>query len=304
MGMLRRDYNVLDANESWQDSEDAKFSDCALPYISAIPLAISILVALLGLSGRLLGRWRPEWTRAFIIEYPEDDHETAKTGHWSLLRWVVILITFTILGLAASIVQLVFDPRDLSTIFLLVSWLLTALIISIARPRTSPGYLCVFYLTAFSVEFLNVLSAGIPSGGKDITHYIACTSAFASLVVILVMRLRDPALPAIGVSKVGDAPSSDERSPEDNLRLWQFLSISWMFPLIRVGKQRTLNEDDVWYLAYEFQHGRLFDKFSTLSGTVVRRLLKANGLDVCILTLSASVETTCSMFISGVIVPG
>jgi hypothetical protein len=144
------------------------------------------------------------------------------------------------------------------------------------------------------VEFLNVLSAGVPSGGKDVTHYIACTSALAALFVILVMRLRGPTLSTTGISKVGDAPTSELRSPEDNLRLWQFLSISWMFSLIRVGKQRTLNEEDVWFLAYEFQHGRLFDKFSALSGTVVRRLLKANGLDVCILTLSASVETTCS----------
>jgi ABC-type multidrug transport system fused ATPase/permease subunit len=107
------------------------------------------------------------------------------------------------------------------------------------------------------------------------------------------MRLRDPALPVSGISGVGDAPTSDLRSPEDNLRLWQFLSVSWMFPMIRIGKTKTLNEEDVWFLAYEFQHRRLYEKFSTLSGTVVRRLLKANGLDICILTLSSSTETVC-----------
>ena len=219
-----------------------------------------------------------------------------KVGRTRSLSWTFILATLALVGIIASVVENIMAPADLASNFMLSSWIITAGSIGVARPKTSPAYHAPFYLAVFCVEFLNILGAGLPRAGPEIPHYVACAAAFGSLTVILIMRLRSPDLSDAGISGVGDVPSSDLRSPEDNLRLWQFLSISWMFPLIRVGKQRTLNEDDVWYLAYEFQHGRLFDKFSSLSGTVVRRLLKANGLDVCILTLSASTETVCCEF--------
>lgn len=219
-------------------------------------------------------------------EVPEDDKGRS-------LGWIGALLLFTILGLSASIVQLVLSPRDLSTVFLLTAWALVALIVGIARPATSPGYLLLFYFAAFGVEFLNVLGSGLPLRVSEITHYVAFLSALASIGVILVMRLRDPALLIADISAVGDAPDDRYRSPEDNLRLWQFLSISWMLPMIRLGKKRTLNEEDVWKLGYEFQHARLFEKFSALTGTVVRRLLQANGLDICFLSISATTETVC-----------
>jgi hypothetical protein len=255
-----------------------------------------VVIVFLGALTRLFGRWRPEWTRPFIIEYAEEAPEVSKETLQRPIQWIVALFSLTILGLAASIAQLVLAYRDISSVFLLTSWMLTALIIGLSRPRTSPAYLLAFYLSAFCVELLNVLSAGVPSSLQDVTHYIALASAFAAILVILDMRLRDPSLPNTGISVVGDAPSNKFRSPEDDLRLWQFLSISWMFPLIRIGKMRTLNQEDVWFLAYEFQHGRLFEKFSSLSGPVMRRLIKANGLDICILTLSSSTETVCRMY--------
>ena len=242
---------------------------------------------------RLLEKSRPEWTKAFIVEYQDHNEDIAKPSRIRSRTWTLALIVFGAFGILSTLAQVIHEPKSLPAIFMLLSWAVTTVMIGLARPRTSPGYLSVFFLATFCVEFLNVLSAGLPQFGWEITHYLSCASAFAALLMILIMPLRDPVLPDAGISRVGSAPSSEERSPEDNLRLWQFLSISWMFPLIKVGKQRTLNEEDVWYLAYEFQHGRLFDKFSSLSGTVVRRLLKANGLDVCILTLSASTETVC-----------
>ena len=157
------------------------------------------------------------------------------------------------------------------------------------RPRTSPGSLLPFYFTALAVELLSILSAGLPQRARDICHYVAFTAAFCCVIVILAMRLRNPSLPVADISPVGDIPSNKTRSPEDNLRLWQFLSIYWMNPLITLGKKRTLNEEDVWRLAYEFQHKIIYERFRVLQGTVVKRLLKANGLDICILTMSTTV---------------
>lgn len=112
-------------------------------------------------------------------------------------------------------------------------------------------------------------------------------------MIILFMPLRAPALPCLDIAAVGQQPSSDFRSPEDNLRLWQFLSVSWMAPLISIGRKRQLNEDDVWSLGFEFQHQRLHEKFRRLRGSVISRLLQANGIDIFIISVFAIVQMFC-----------
>ena len=107
------------------------------------------------------------------------------------------------------------------------------------------------------------------------------------------MPLRSPWLPGFDIGAVGQMPSSDFRSPEDNLRLWQFLSVSWMAPLISKGRQRQLDEDDVWTLGYEFKHKTLHEKFRLVRGSVVGRLLRANGIDVFIIVMIATAQMIC-----------
>lgn len=119
------------------------------------------------------------------------------------------------------------------------------------------------------------------------------SAAIASVLVILMMPLRDPSLPSSDISKVGEIPTPQQRSPEDNLKLWQFLSVSWLDPMITIGKSRQLNEEDVWALGFEFQHKRLHETFRQLKGSVIKRLLRANGIDVAIIICTASVETIC-----------
>lgn len=122
------------------------------------------------------------------------------------------------------------------------------------------------------------------------------SAAIGSILVILMMPLRDPSLPSSDISKVGEIPSSQRRSPEDNLRLWEFLSVSWMGPMISIGKSRQLHEEDVWALGFEFQHKRLHETFRQLKGSVIRRLLRANGIDISIIICTATVETICGTF--------
>ncbi|KAI9368175.1 P-loop containing nucleoside triphosphate hydrolase protein [Aspergillus egyptiacus] len=107
------------------------------------------------------------------------------------------------------------------------------------------------------------------------------------------MPLRPAALPCMDISAVGQKPSSDFRSPEDNLRLWQFFSVSWMAPLMTIGKKRQLDENDVWSLGFEFQHKRLHEKFRQLRGSVIARLLRANGVDVLIISAISIVQMVC-----------
>lgn len=108
--------------------------------------------------------------------------------------------------------------------------------------------------------------------------------------------MRAPILPCIDIAAVGQQPSSHFRSPEDNLRLWQFLTVTWMAPLISIGRKRQLHEDDVWFLGFEFQHRRLHDKFRRLRGSAISRLLQANGIDIFTITVIAIVQMLCGKF--------
>lgn len=61
--------------------------------------------------------------------------------------------------------------------------------------------------------------------------------------------------------------------------------------MLRIGKKRQLSEEDVWLLGYAFQHTRLHQLFRKLRGSVVRRLLRANGIDIFIICSSSMADT-------------
>ncbi|KAI9666756.1 MAG: hypothetical protein M1831_001531 [Alyxoria varia] len=104
------------------------------------------------------------------------------------------------------------------------------------------------------------------------------------------MPMRDPDLPKDDISPPFELATSALRSPEDNVSLWQFMTVSWMSPLISVGYKRQLNDEDVWKLSYQFQHSRLLENFREVQGSVVKRLMKANGLDLTIQTILGIIE--------------
>lgn len=82
-----------------------------------------------------------------------------------------------------------------------------------------------------------------------------------------------------------------QTSPEDRIWLWQWMTVSWLSPLIRAGSQRQLQDEDVWQLPASFQHRQLHQYFRSLQGTVIQRLLKANWLDIALLSLLGLVTT-------------
>lgn len=123
-------------------------------------------------------------------------------------------------------------------------------------------------------------------------------AALFAIATILNMPIRDPDLPNDQISPAFKAPDPRLRSPEDNLTLWQFMSVSWMGPLISLGTTRQLNDQDVWQLSYEFQHRRLHDTFRELPGSVLRRVLVANRIDLVIVSFLGLVELLASMILS------
>ncbi|KAK6372827.1 hypothetical protein LTR64_004746 [Lithohypha guttulata] len=102
--------------------------------------------------------------------------------------------------------------------------------------------------------------------------------------------IRDPVLSRADISKPFSIPTDKLRSPEDDLTFWQWMTVSWVTPLLRLARQRQLNEEDIWLLPYEFQHTFLHDAFRRLKGSVFQRVLIANWIDLAILTLLELLE--------------
>lgn len=115
--------------------------------------------------------------------------------------------------------------------------------------------------------------------------------SFAGILTITLMPLREPRLPRDQISPPFTTPDPKLRSPEDNLTLFQFMTVSWMSPLISTGYSRQLHDQDVWLLGHEFQHKALHENFSRLKGTMFRRVVTANAIDLMIVAALGAVET-------------
>lgn len=170
---------------------------------------------------------------------------------------------------------------------------IAAFYLVLTRPRTASILLLVLYATLLVLQVSILTSSEWDFQRFDLIvalRIINICISFISIAVVVNLPLRNPSLARDGISQPFTTPTSDLRSPEDDLTLWQWMTVSWMSPLISVGKKRQLNDDDVWSLGYEFQHRQLHIAFRELHGTVVRRLLRANWHDLVILTVLAILE--------------
>lgn len=147
-------------------------------------------------------------------------------------------------------------------------------IIVLQWPRTASLSLLFQFASILLSELAILIS---DPGGPSIAF--GNLTAFAGIVVILNMPLRDPALPSEDISPVYGPPTVTLRTPEDSLTPLQFMTVSWMGPLIKKGITRKMDDEDVWDLGWEFKHARLHEAFRKLEGSVTRRIFVANGMD-------------------------
>ncbi|KAJ6050235.1 hypothetical protein N7444_006951 [Penicillium canescens] len=277
--------------DQFWDSHNAWLSPCALPYLACIPAIVALLVALSHVLG-YFSHWRPKWTVPFVSEL-RDTRELPLDAPKQPLRWTIALLICSVIGLLAETVQSVPPDIDMSVLVLVFSWATASILIATKRPRSCSISLLVYYIFAFAIELSLAAHPDLNPKYKIIARYIAAGAAAAACLTILLMPFRESSLQPIDISAVGQQPSSDFRTPEDNLKLWQFLTVSWMAPLISTGCKRQLNEQDVWHLGFEFQHRRLHERFRCLRGSVVSRLLRANGIDVFIVSAISTVQMLC-----------
>jgi hypothetical protein len=183
-----------------------------------------------------------------------------------------------------------FQGFQLSALFLLLSWSLVAVVVSLTRPRACPVSLVAVYSSTFVAEAAVLQTCSFPPPVQEGLAQGGAILIIISIALLMAMPMHIAAPRSTPISVVGTVPSDVERSPEDRLRLYQFLIVSWVSPLLAVGKKRQLQKEDVWELPYVFQTARLAQRFRDVKGHVLVRLFKSNGLDCIILVAFAFIQ--------------
>lgn len=275
-----------------QDVTEARFSRCFLPVIEAVP-AFFALVILLLYALKPLRTYRPRWMKPFVVEEPpKSEGEASWTKPTSPLRWWTVLLALNLIGFTFQVITALLKQRK-PGVWPAITWAISIVLIVTCRYPTAPIPLLLLQLLLSISQCIILVhrSASL----ADWPSAIVLLASVASMIWILCMPFRPPQLPSDGIGKVGEDASVSYSSPEDNLTPWQFMTVSWMAPLISMGYRRQVNDDDVWTLPYIFKHRLLFDTFQTLRGSVLRRLLVANGIDLAIITFLGLVDMCCSL---------
>ncbi|PHH81507.1 hypothetical protein CDD82_609 [Ophiocordyceps australis] len=263
-----------------------------VPAHSISPSGVTILATLAALAVALLCIYvlqhriiarLPLWLKPFAKDEDLDGHNE-KRKKWT--HWTLVLGIIGLTGLVLAIVPTFLNPRQPVIVLDIVPWLCVCAITAYGRPIKTPRLLLMLYIlvlmgnvVSYSIQFLH--------GKLDhIDPLLLGRTALAALgfMAIGLMPMRSPSRNSDDIGKPQLAPSYLFRSPEDNLTMFQWWTVTWVKPLARIARFQDLAVQDVWQLPLEFQHKRLYMAFRDLPGRLVPRLIRANGLDLFIAT--------------------
>ncbi|KAI3343048.1 ABC transporter [Ustulina deusta] len=232
----------------------------------------------------------PQWARPFAREELPSDHHTRR---WT--SWTVLLLVLSILGLISSSLTALSPSLDHFRLLDIGPWVVGLFITVVDLPKRTPKTLLGLYVISFVCGLVALVAKFNERHEVHSLQAVVLGIELAVLLVILVMPMRDPGLDNAGIAGTKDPPTSELRSPEDNLSLLQFMTISWLSPLMSRGYRNQLNDEDVWALPYEFQHKQLHILFRELKDPVWVRLVLANGLDLFIISALGILEAAANL---------
>ncbi|KAI0514816.1 ABC transporter [Xylaria bambusicola] len=232
----------------------------------------------------------PQWARPFAQEAPQYQRHPKSWTSWS-----ISLFALSILGLVSSSLLTISPSFNYFKLLDTGPWVAGLLITLVGRPKRTPKALLALYVFSLVCGLIALASTLDEIHQIHILRVVTLGIELTTLVVILLMPMRDPSLESAGIAGTREPPTSELRSPEDNLSLLQFMTISWLSPLISRGYNNQLNDEDVWFLPYEFQHKQLHILFRELKGPVWLRLMLANGLDLFIISALGILEATANL---------
>ncbi|KAG8762089.1 hypothetical protein FRC11_011215 [Ceratobasidium sp. 423] len=167
-----------------------------------------------------------------------------------------------------------------TAIIALVSWVYAALRPSI-RPSRTPYYdLFTIYFSHFLAACVALYEASSLATGSigfstgRLGHGLNSLLTFVGLVVIVNMPLSITGKPE--VDEDGLLPAL-----EDHCTLWQWMTFTWVSPIISLGASRPLEEKDLWQLSRSMRTRVLMRKFLQVQrSSLLRRILVANAMDL------------------------
>lgn len=283
-------YSLDDSLLSTQTTSSVAHTGIDGKYSSIAQASLSGVILLLYASRLLLPR-APQWCSRFAQE--DAWLNTPHSKRWSLPNLALLLLSvvgFILTGFCA----LAASGKPWPWLDL-VPWAVSVLVILIERPRKTPkALLTICLVITFGLIFTLYAHYGEPRR-LNVLHIGQLCISVGSIIVILSMPMRSPDLSTDGIAGPHDKATNELRSPEDRLTLWQFMTVSWMTPMIRTASKKTLNDEDVWLLPFEFQHSRLHMLFRDLQGSLIWRLILANGLDLMITTSLGILEMVANL---------
>ncbi|KAK3940254.1 putative ATP-dependent permease [Diplogelasinospora grovesii] len=280
-----------------------QFGPQCLGIFGNIPLWIALLVFVLRYGLRPVWSRRPFWLRLFAAEEAPTATTDQEIGTYSLgddrkwTAWTASLLVLSMINGAFGVAGIaVWQDKALLFMIPVVPSFISTVILAVERPRAVSGPVFIINAVLFTVE-LTIIAVvpGISKTWPGIVWMTGICLPLASLTILLNMPVRDPQIKSDHISKPFTEPTYHLSSPEDAITLWQWMSVSWMAPLIAIGKKRQIHNEDVWLLPYEWQHSRLHRLFREVPGSVLIRLLKANAVDLIITTSLGLLESSAEL---------
>ncbi|CAE6437640.1 unnamed protein product [Rhizoctonia solani] len=214
-------------------------------------------------------------------------------------------ITFTVLALletAGWTVAVVNRARhsaglldSATAITALVSWVYATLRPGI-RPSRTPYY---DLLAIYSSHFLAACVALYEASTSTTGSIGFSTERVAQVLNLLLTLVGLVAVVNMPLTISGD-PEVDEDglhpALEDHCTVWQWMTFTWVSPIISLGVSRPLEEKDVWQLSRSMRTRVLMRKFLQIRrSSLLRRVLIANAMDL-FLDASLTVISTLMTF--------
>ncbi|KAF7319859.1 P-loop containing nucleoside triphosphate hydrolase protein [Mycena kentingensis (nom. inval.)] len=232
------------------------------------------------------------WFLENFLTLPDLEEPPGSSAHRSFLK-TVSLVFLALVQCTLCFVQVFASSQDTKGwIVLSVAWGYTSLRIALNPPTTPPflSFALAFiqFLTPLVQLILRVTEAGDVTLGPEFIFDLACIVAPGLFLWIAGTLPLRHVLPAPNVAKHTDVPSVSLSNPEDNVTLWQWVTFSFVKPIIRLANKGTLNEGDVWTLSPYFKHKNLFNKYLEYHSTypthsLIRFLIASNSLDLIIM---------------------
>ncbi|KAJ7591990.1 P-loop containing nucleoside triphosphate hydrolase protein [Mycena floridula] len=207
---------------------------------------------------------------------------------WRTIIFALLGLTEALFWFAIGSYNLITDETSswpgIRAFLIALVWLYT-----VVRPVIYPS--ATVSIGLFATYCMQLLAGMVQFGGAFFAHTVqgdplpsgpTLGAYTANLVIILVLLIVTLSMPLnLPSSRVSPADIGKTVNPEYYTSLWGWATFSWVYPLIKKGRDMTLHEDDVWNMSTAIQSRPTLLKFNTIKrSTLLRRLWTENSLDI------------------------